>query len=294
MNPPTPRVPWSPPTWLTPDRIVLAATVALAAAAALPAVWWIPRARREIEGTEGAVAVVALSTALLSLILVRLALRETALQRALLSCVLGGALAGVLNTGVSLAGVGLLDHGEAGRALWELLAGCLFGGTYGGPLGLVFGTAYAVLAWSALRARRDRSHDGPDRVLTAAGLWLLVGGAYAELVRGGAPVALSPGGLAAVGLGLAVLGEGRRRARLAWLARVAAGEEAEWQIDVSRGDERDGGLLPLVRPGGRLQDGVLLYRAAGHDRYRSVSPSVPAAVVALPGAAERPERSDPG
>ncbi|WP_437923358.1 hypothetical protein WMF37_30540 [Sorangium sp. So ce291] len=77
MPPSTPPVPWSPPTWLTSDRIVLAAVVPFAAAAALPAVWWIPRARDAIQGKAGAAAVMATSTALLSVALIRYALRAT-------------------------------------------------------------------------------------------------------------------------------------------------------------------------------------------------------------------------
>ncbi|WP_437923359.1 hypothetical protein WMF37_30545 [Sorangium sp. So ce291] len=165
--------------------------------------------------------------------------------------------------------------------------GTWFGGFYGAPLGLAFGAWYAVLAGSAVRARLDPSHDGPDRVLTAAGLWLLLGGACAKLAWWGAPVALSPWGLVAVGLGLTVLGVARRRARLAWLARVAAGVDPRWQLDVRRSDDvhrsdDETGLLPLIRPDGRPQDGVLLYRAHGHDRYRSASPSAPAALTERP------------
>ncbi|HTN92236.1 MAG TPA: hypothetical protein VL242_51550 [Sorangium sp.] len=295
MNPSTPPVPWSPPTWLTPDRIVLAAVVPFAAAAALPAVWWIPRARGAIEGKTGAVAVMATSTALLSVALIRYALRATTHRGAWLRCVLGGALAGVLNAGLSLAGIGVVCDGQVGGFFVGFCLGIFLGGVYGAPLGLGFGAWYAVLAGSAVRARLDPSHDGPDRVLTTAGLWLLLGGACARLAWWGAPVALSPWGLVAVGLGLTLLGAARRCARLAWLARVAAGVDPRWQVDarrsddVRRSDEEAEGLLPLVRPGGRPQDGVLLYRAHGHDRYRSASPSEPAALTALPGLASQAE-----
>ncbi|WP_437910493.1 hypothetical protein WME95_22400 [Sorangium sp. So ce327] len=284
MNRPTPPVPWSPPLWLTPDRIVLAAVVAFAAAAALPAVQGIPTARYKIEVQPGAVAVVALSTALLSLILVRFALRATTARVASLRCVWGGALAGALNAGLSLAGMGVIRHGDMGSALWELVGGSLFGSIFGGPLGFVFGASYAVVVVSAVRARLDPSHDGPDRVLTTVGVWLFLGGACAELARQGVPVAVSPSRLAVLGLGLAALGAARRYARRAWLARVAAGVEPAWQLDVLRGEEQGAGLLPLIRPDGRLQDGVLLYRAPGHDRYRSVAPSTPAALTTLPEA----------
>ncbi|WP_437282882.1 hypothetical protein WME90_20605 [Sorangium sp. So ce375] len=284
MKHPTPPVPWSPPTWLTPDRIVLAAVVAFAAAAALPAVWGIPTARHGIEIRPGAVAVVALSTALLSSILVRFAVRATTPRAAALRCVGGGALAGALNAGLSFAGMGVLTHGDGSRAFGEFVLGSLFGSIFGGPLGFVFGASYAVVVVSAVRARLDPSHDGPDRVLTTVGVWLFLGGACAELARQGAPVAVSPSRLAVLGLGLAVLGAARRYARRAWLARVVAGAEPAWQLDVLRGEEQGAGLLPLVRPGGRLQDGVLLYKAPGHDRYRSVAPSTPAALTTLPEA----------
>ena len=98
-------LPFSSPSWLTPNRVALAAVSAFAALATLPAVWWIQDVRRELRDSRAAMIALVVTTMALSLLLVRRALRATGTDKVVLWCVLGAIPVGVLNAGLSLAAV---------------------------------------------------------------------------------------------------------------------------------------------------------------------------------------------
>ena len=281
MDSAKPRLPFSNSPWLTPDRIALASVATFAVAWALPAIWWISEARGEIRGGRRAMAAVVASTVLLSLLLVRRALRAASPMSAALWCALGGVACGVLNAGLCLGSVELVHSGDPGAFFGGLFLGSFFGGIYGGPLGLAFGAAYAVVVCSAVSARLDPSHDGADRVLVAAGLWLALAGAALLPAALASPVVLPPAALVAAGVAIAGAAAARRRARGRWLARAAAGRDERFRVEPRRGGDDEVGLVPLIREGGE-SDHVVLRRARAGDPYRGVSGWVPAALAALP------------
>jgi len=282
MIPATPRLPFSSPAWLSPRRVVLAAVVVFAVAAALPAVWWISEPRHEIGHHPSARMAMAATTALLSMILVRLALRAGSFGRAAAWCLGGGVLAGILNAGLSLAAVTLVRTGNPGGALIGMFLGALFGGLYGAPLGLLFGAAYLGLVRSAYSARIHPSHDGGDRVLLAAGVWLALGGAALLVLSPSSPAVVPPAALVALGAAAAGLAGARRRGRRRWLARVAAGVVPGWQIAARSGQAHEKKLLPVTRGEEVPLDGVLLRVPPPGDPYRHAPADVPAALVPLP------------
>ncbi len=283
MTPALPDLPFSTPAWLTPRRIILAAVAVLAVAAALPAVWWIADARREIGDHRGAMAAMAASTMLLSLLLVGRALRAATLGRAAAWCLCGGVAAGILNAGLSLAAVTLVRTGNPGGAMAGMVMGVLFGGLYGAPLGLIFGAAYLVLTGSALRARVQPSHDGADRVLLAAGGSLAIAGVALRLLAPESPAVLPPEALAALGATTAAFALARGAARQRWIARVAAGRAPGWQIAARCEDAEEAALLPMLRGEEALLDGVLVRVSLPSDPYRRAPVAIPAALVPLPG-----------
>jgi hypothetical protein len=227
-------------------------------------------------------AVMMGTTAGLSVLLVWLALRARSVANGVLWCALGGIAAGVLNAGVALGGIELVRRGDPGALIGGFFLGTLFGGIYGGPLGLLFGTGYSVVAGSALRARLDPSHDGPDTVLLTAGSWLALGGALLAQVPGAVPHVLSPVWLIAGGAAIAGVAAARRWARWRWLDRVAAGRDHAWRIEPRRGVGEEAGLVPVLRAFGPSPEGVVTRCAPTKDPYRSAMVAAPVALAALP------------
>lgn len=280
MNPAP--LPYSAPAWLTPRRVVFAAVVLFALAAALPSVWWINEARHEIGPGRRAQAAMACSTALLSLVVVWGALRARKPGGTALWCLIGGPIAGVLNAGLSLAGVTLVVHGDPGRAVAGFVMGCFFGSFYGGPLGFVYGGAYLLVVRRALQVLRSPSHDGIDRVLGAVGVWLVATAAVVQVLATPSPAVISPAALAAVGLTVAAFAGARMVARQRWLARVAEGRAPGWEIAARVDGREERGLLPVVRAGElELPEGVLLRVGPPGDPYRHAPAVTPVALVPL-------------
>lgn len=279
MNPAP--LPYSAPAWLTPRRVVFAAVVLFALAAALPSVWWINEARHEIGPGRRAQAAMACSTALLSLVVVWGALRARKPGGTALWCLIGGPVAGVLNAGLSLAGVTLVVHGDPGRAIAGFVMGCFFGSFYGAPLGFVYGGAYLLVVRRALQVMRSPSHDGVDRVLVVVGVWLAITAAAVHVLAMPSPAVISPAALFAVGATVAAFAGVRMGARQRWLARVAAGRAPGWEI-AARVDGEERGLLPVVRAGElELPEGVLLRVGPPGDPYRRAPALTPVALVPL-------------
>ena len=285
-----PPLPVSTPAWLTPSRIALAAITAAAASAAIPTVWSIPLARSEIGNNPNAAQAVAAITALLSLLLARRALRSDSVTKAVLWSVSGGILAGVLNAGISCAVVELVNHGDPARAVGNLLAGLFFGGFFGGPLGLAFGLTFAVVIASASRAHLEPSHDGPDRVLLTAGIWLSLVGAAIKLFADDAPTPVPPVALLAIGIPAAGAAMIRLTLRKRWLSRVARGLLPEYRIEEAPDEDNiPRHLLPVIRSKPSKFKGILLYCFRdGASPYRDPASSVPVAIAVPP-----PRSADP-
>jgi hypothetical protein len=291
-----PPLPVSTPAWLTPSRIALAAITAAAASAAIPTIWWIRLVRSEIGNNPSAVRAVAAVTALLSLLLARRAVRSDSVTKAVLWSVSGGILAGVLNAGISCAVVELVNHGDPARAGGNLLAGLFFGGFFGGPLGLAFGLTFAVVLASASRAELDPSHDGPDRVLLTAGIWLvLVGIALGQLapIAADSPTPVPPLALVAIGLPAAGASILRLQLRKRWLSRVARDLLPEYRIEEPPEDgEIPRHLLPVVRSKQSKSKGILSYCFRdGASPYRDPASTVPLAIADLPPGRARSTKS---
>jgi hypothetical protein len=279
-----PPLPVSTPTWLTPSRIALVAITAAAASAAIPTVWWIRLARGEIGDNPSAVRAVAAVTALLSLLLARRAVRSSSVTKAVLWSISGGILAGVLNAGISCSVVELVNRGDPAGAVGNLLAGLFFGGFFGGPLGLAFGLTFAIVIASASRAHLEPSHDGPDRVLLTAGIWLVLVGVALGPIAAGSPTPVPPIALVAIGVpaaGLAIL---RLQLRKRWLSKVARGLLPEYRIEEPPEDgELPRHLLPVVRSKQSKSKGILFYCFRdGASPYRDPASIVPLAIADLP------------
>ena len=285
-----PPLPVSTPTWVTPSRIALTVITLAAASAALPAVWWIPPARSDIGDDPNAARAVAAITALLSLLLARRALRTESVTKAVLWSIAGGVLAGVVNTGVACGAVQVIQHGDLAAAVISLLAGLFFGGFVGGPLGLAFGLAYAFVLASASRAELDPSHDGPDRVLLTAGIWLTLAGVGLSAIADDSPAPVPPMALVALGAPAAAVAIVRLQARRRWLAKVTRGLLPAYRVEEPADDgEIPRHLLPVVRLVPSKRQGILLYSFRdGASPYRDPASSVPVAIAEAP-----PRPADP-
>jgi hypothetical protein len=285
-----PPLPVSTPAWLTPHRIALFAITAVAASAALPAVWWIRLARSEIGENPNTARTVAAITAILSLLLARRALRAESATRAVLVVVLGGILAGVLNAGLSCGAVQLVTYGDPGGAFVNFLAGLVFGGFAGGPLGLGFGVAFAIVVASASRAHLNPSHDGADRVLLTAGIWLIFAGAALGPIAEGTPTPVPPIALIGLGVPAVVASIYRLQARKRWLSQVARGLLPEYRIEAPPEDaEIPRHLIPIVRSKPSKSKAILLYLFRDcASPYRDPASSVPLALAELPPRPNKP------
>jgi len=153
-----------------------------------------------------------------------------------------------------------------------------------GNAGLALGASAAVVAAIAARARLSPAHDGPDRVLVAAGLWLGVVAAATELLADGT---LRSGALAValLGIGFAGAGLSRLRGRNAWLDDVRRGRVPGWEIVARAHSAEDLDvpcLVELADP--RPEVGILRRRAPESPRsYREAPPRAQALVRLRPG-----------
>lgn len=275
-----PRLPYSSPAWLTPSRIAIASIAAFAASAALPAIWWIRHARGEIGNDTDAIRAVAAVTSILSLLLALRALRAESVSKAVLWSIAGGILAGVLNAGISCGVVHFIHHRDPDGAFANLLAGLFFGGFYGGPLGILFGLAHSIVIASASRAHHTPSHDGPDRTLLTAGLWLTLAGLGLRALIDAAPTPVPPELLIALGVPSAALAIARIQARKRWLAKITRGLIPAFRIEeLPDPSAIPAHLIPLFRSKQSKSKAILSYLLPERGSpYRDLAPSIPLAL----------------
>jgi hypothetical protein len=247
-----------PPRWLTPRHVALAAVAAITAVATPPIAIGVPASAMRMEGHASALLFVVAVTTGLSLALARCALRAASTLHARIWLAFGGVAAGALAVMVSDAGVMMIrDTGPfwSPHGWIHTLEGAVAAGVVGGgPLGFLFGTAYAQIVTAAMRAEQAPSHDGIDRVVLAAGAVLLAAVAACTQIApsaGAAPWAgLAAAGLAAAG-GAGALAMGaagvRMIQRVRLLARVRDGDEPGFHVVPRSGRDDEAPLLPLVR-----------------------------------------------
>lgn len=286
MQPSSAPLPFASPPWLTPRRIALAAVLTFAFVAALPAVWWINDARRQMKGSAAMGAVVA-CTMFLSAILARWALNAKSNDRAALICAFGAIPLGVLNAGLSLSAVEIVTHGDPGSAIGGFFLGVLVGGFYGAPIGLVFGVAYAIVITSARFATMSPSHDSADRVTLTCSVWIALTGAVIFASGSQAPALAPPWVIMAAGSLLAALSGARLALRARWLRRVAEGRERAFRIEPESAVEASSAsdLLPVLRPGPLLPDGIVTRRPPALGvAYRETPHWTPVALAYVPTA----------
>jgi hypothetical protein len=222
-----------------------------AAAAAIPCVREMSMVRDTVEGTAPEAEMISLSTAIVAACVLFAALRAQTRSGGACAIILGGVGAGLVNSGIALFLVTLAKDGSVQPLLIPM--GMLFGCFYGGPLGLAYGLALAVIVVPALGAKVEPSFDAFDRVLLWSGLWALAVGGVCVAVDGGArPLDWV---VAAAGASAVVCAAVRLVVRRAWLARVRAGKVDGWRVE-PRGHVEDVGLSPFVRA--RSWDAVLV------------------------------------
>lgn len=288
----SPRLPWSAPRWPGPRLLALVTTALGGAAVSYPSIAWLGT------GGYGLPRAAPIATATLSAALVALALLARRPSVAAVACAGGGIVAGALNAGLTFSLQALLERHGSGEVVSGFVFATIVGAVFGGPLGLLFGSAYAPVVASAARARQRRALDAAEPLHLLCGGWLAAAGIASATVRvrGVPPIASLP--TVAIGLGvLLTLGAAvRALGRARFLARVYAGRDARFALGALGAMETTWALRPLalavpeqlcdatVVRQAASPEGVAPYRGREHQAPCALTPRDPARVL---GAARR-------
>lgn len=263
MREPGPRLPFRHPRWLPPSGLAL---LALVLAGACTLALTAPRAR------EYAMLAAGFAVVLLTATVGGLTARSPAgaVERSFVVT----AAATVVTTLALIAA----DREQRTGLMLSVLEKPLRG------FGLVLlwlvtsaqpGILVAPLVRAAVRARVEPSHDGGDRALTMAALWL------AAIVTGvlgwtDAPrhPKLAVAAVVALALLVAFVGAWRRVARLSWVLRVYAGKARGWRVTPRDPDHDPALLVPVVTVPAKVVLDRVLRPAATSDDAHAVAPGV--------------------
>lgn len=280
----TPSFPFAAPPWLTPRRILYPTILLFIASATLPTVWQIDLARSEMGSRTSSALIVTASTALLSLYLVRRALRAAGFDKTLLWCVFVAMPLGALNAALAEALIAAYKNGDAGQIFGGFLLALFIGGFIAAPIGLIYGILYAIPTSVAKRALEYPSHEGPDRLMITAGLWISILGALISVMPEAPHTWISPPWLIFIGVFAAAIGIYRWAGRKIWYARIENDEDPRYMLIDPDDDEPSAypGLLPLFKaePPNDARVKLLMYIPPAKDiAYRDKSRAVPVALL---------------
>ena len=193
--------------------------------------------------------------------------------RAFALTILLAAILGVAS--IMLPAAALADDHSGDR----FMAMCAFGAFFGAPTGAVYGIPLAILVAASHRHVRVRTHEGTDRAVRIAGLWLIAIAFLAlegTLTFDGFGLPATLAGVAAF-TGALVVAHAilRLRRRSSWIDRVRSGLEPAFRLRPA--DLRDGAdRLP------RLGDGTTVIEWLPDDSrsaYRMAASGIAVAVV---------------
>ena len=145
---------------------------------------------------------------------------------------------GILNAGIACSILGFFREGLLG-GLGYFLIGLLFGFFYGTVYGLLYALVVVPLVLLVRRLARTPALDTPLRALRICGAWLSV---MCGLVAFGARYTsfrqvLLACAVSCLGVAMLLLGTVLMKRRERWLAQVSQGDDAEWTLLETAGEE---------------------------------------------------------
>jgi hypothetical protein len=151
----------------------------------------------------------------------------------------------------------IMERGDA----FEIVAAFVIGagaGMVGAAFGLVFGFAYVLPLWVALRARERPAHDDAERALVSCGLWLIPVGVLGAVVPLAAWCNAIGVFVALVGLASAGAGASLKRRRHRWLNAVLSGKIGDFAVTTAVEATELSALIPFCRQRGDHYSAVLV------------------------------------
>lgn len=281
------KIPYATPTWLTPQRILYPTMLIFIVCATLPVVGQINLARDEIRRATIGTSVLIINTALLSWLLLWRALKARSFDRTLLWCIFVAMPLGALNSGLSEGIITLYHSKDAGQTISAFFLALLLGGFIAAPIGLVYGILYSIITGATKRALMYPSHDGPDRVMLIAGLWLsIIGALISALPSTSLPLFLSPLWMIWIGIPMAAIALYRWAGRKLWYSKVL--RDADPRYKIKEPEDDDPAAFPQLRYLFRAEpplDGninLLMYIPPAKDiAYRDIERMVPVGIVGV-------------